>query len=104
MKTFSIIVGGKKHQFSLKKIDSQTTFLECAAANISQPFEDSDLAEAIFYLPDYISRAIANRRAKKSAAQIQFRVSGAEKLQIEKKARQKGLSTSEFLRRAALAA
>jgi len=99
MKKFSITIGKKRHEFSLEKIDKNTTFLECAAAKISQPFDNGDLAEVIFYLPDYI---LQNSVAPNKEITIRFRANCAEKLQIEKKAAAAGISVSELLRRAVL--
>jgi len=91
--------GKRKYPVALE-CRGKTTRVFCEAINIDQDFLSEDVPALIADLPNIFAMKFEHRRSK--VAQIQFRVSGAEKLQIEKKARQKGLSTIEFLRRAAL--
>ena len=98
----SITVNNKKYQYLLKKIDKNTTYVDCKPANISQPFDNSDLAELLFHLPAYIIESQAEKK-KKPMEIIRFRVLKTEKKKIQKNAIRKGFkNVSSFLRDLAL--
>lgn len=100
--TSTITVNNKKYTYSLKRIDKKTTRVLCKAANIDQPFHNEDLAELLFYLPDYIVEE-ENERKREGKEFIRFRVSGIEKKRIQKNAFKRGYTNvSSFLRALAL--
>lgn len=88
-------INNKKYDYALEKVDDNTTFVRCDAANICQPFDNENLPELIFHLPEYIIEA----QDEVASDFIQFRVSGAEKKQILKNALKNGYNNvSSFLR------
>lgn len=103
MKTqHSITLNHKIYPYTLKKIDQDTSFVECKAANIAQEFLNDDLPNLLHDLPQLI---LAEKIYHKQQSQlIRFRVTPEDKQRIEKQALKKGYRTvSKFLRDLALA-
>jgi len=98
-----ITVQNKKHLYTLKPLNKNSTFFECEDANISQEFLNKDIPALLNDLPNLI---IAEKEYKKSQSDIiRFRVSPEDKKIIEKKAIENGYSSvSVFLRHLALGA
>ena len=97
-----ITLNNKKYAYSLRPSDT-ATWLECAAANISQPFPNEDIPALLNDLPELILAEKAYNKRQNEL--IRFRVSPDDKKEIEKKALKKGYtSVSHFLRDLALKA
>ena len=97
----SITINNKTHKYSIKKINPNTSFFECKAANIAQEFLNEDIAPLLIDLPELILSEKNYRAENKDV--IRFRLTAEEKSQIEKKAVQSGYPTvSAFLRSLAL--
>ncbi|MFA5793211.1 MAG: hypothetical protein WC897_05090 [Candidatus Gracilibacteria bacterium] len=100
---YSITVNNRKYEYSLKPIGKLQTRVVCSEANIDQNFLNQDVPALLFDLPNLI---LAEKEYKdKQEEVIRFRVSTADKKEIEKKAIKKGYKTvSTFLRELALSA
>jgi hypothetical protein len=98
-----ITIQNKKHFYTLKPLNKNSTFFECRDANISQEFLNKDIPALLNDLPNLI---IAEKEYKKNQSDIiRFRVSPEDKKTIEKKAVENGYSSvSVFLRHLALGA
>lgn len=97
----SVTLNNRKYFYSLVPLDEESTFVECDAANISQPFANEDIPALLMDLPNLILAEKAYQ--KKQAEVIRFRVSIEEKKAIERKAASEGYpTTSAFLRALAL--
>lgn len=96
-----ITLNNKKHFYTLKSVDAESTFVECESANIAQPFLNQDIPALLIDLPDLI---LAEKEYKKKQSEvIRFRVSVEDKKKIEEKALRGGYGTvSGFLRDLAL--
>jgi len=96
-----ITMNNKKYFYTLKRVDKISSFVECEAANVSQPFLNADIPELLNDLPNLI---LAEKDYHKQQSEmIRFRVTPEDKKQIEKQALQKGYqSVSSFLRDLAL--
>ncbi len=96
-----ITLNNKKYFYILEKINKDTSYVKCEAANISQDFLNADIPNLLHDLPDLI---LAEKEYTKDHIQIiRFRVTAKDKKQIEKKALKKGYqSVSSFLRDLAL--
>ena len=96
-----ITLNNKKYFYTLKKIDKDTSFVECKAARVSQDFLNSDIPNLLGDLPHLI---IAEKDFhKRQSDVIRFRVSPEDKKQIMQQAIKKGYhSVSSFLRDLAL--
>ncbi|MFA5855617.1 MAG: hypothetical protein WC846_05100 [Candidatus Gracilibacteria bacterium] len=97
----SITLNNKKYFYILKSKDKSTTFVECEAAKINQPFLNEDIPNLLLDLPKLI---FAEKEYQKNREEvIRFRVSAEDRKAIEKVAVGKGFKTmSGFLRHAAL--
>lgn len=96
-----ITLNNKKYFYTLKKIDKNTSFVTCEAANIAQEFLNADVPQLLHDLPQLI---LAEKDYKKQQSEIiRFRVTLEDKKQIEEKALKQGYhSVSSFLRDLAL--
>ena len=96
-----ITLNNKKYSYTLQKIDEEATFIECEAARIKQEFPNEEIPALLQDLPDLILEE--KEYQFKQNEIIRFRVSTAEKKQIEKSALKNGyVSVSSFLRELAL--
>ena len=96
-----VTLNNKKYTYTFKPNDQESTWVECEAADISQPFLNEDIPALLIDLPNLILSEIEYN--KKQEEVIRFRVSVEDKKAIEKKAAEKGYSnTSAFLRDLAL--
>ncbi len=97
----SITLNNKKYSYSIKKIDKNTSFVECKAANITQEFLNEDIPKFLNDLPHLI---LAEKTYHDEQNEIiRFRVSSSDKKLIEKQALKRGFSSvSSFLRALAL--
>jgi len=102
MKTLaSITIKNKAYPYTLEKNKDGTIQFVCKDSKINQAFLPEDVSELILDLPNLILSEQENK--KKQDDIIRFRVSGKEKVEIEKKAIKKGYSSvSQFLRDLAL--
>lgn len=102
MKTKSTInLKNKAYPYTLERTSSGQIRLVAPAANIDQEFLPEDLSNIILDLPSLI--VAEQQYQKKQSDIIRFRVSGADKAKIEKKAIEKGYdSVSGYLRDLAL--
>ena len=99
---YFINIGNKKYFYLLSTIDANTSFVECEAANIGQPFQNEDIPALLMDLPNLI---LAEKEYRKEQDMIRFRVSSEDKRMIEKLASERGYtSVSEFMRHLALTA
>lgn len=96
-----ITINNKKYFYTLRKIDKNTTFVQCEAANMAQEFLNADIPNLLNDLPQLI---LAEKNYHKQQSEmIRFRVTPEDKKQIEKQALKKGYhSVSGFLRDLAL--
>jgi hypothetical protein len=96
-----ITLNNKKYFYTLKKLDKDTSFVECKGSNIAQEFLNEDIPQLLNDLPRLI---LAEKDYHKQQSEIiRFRVSPKDKKQIEKQALKKGYSSvSSFLRDLAL--
>lgn len=97
----SITVKNKVHPYTLERTGKGTIHLVAVSARIDQAFLPEDLSEIILDLPNLI---IAEEACmKKTSEVIRFRLSGADKARIEKRAIAKGYdSLSGYMRDLAL--
>ena len=96
-----ISVKGKSYLYTLKTISKNFTHVECREAAIDQEFANKDIPELLALLPEHI-KAEQEYRARQDAI-LRFRVTGKEKLAIEKKASTAGFpNVSSYLRKVAL--
>lgn len=96
-------VGNKSYPYSLTvdKRKKLAHFL-CEEANIEQKFALDEIPELLQLLPEHIREEQKYRVRQDSV--LRFRVSGKEKLEIEKRAKEKGFKNiSSYLRAVALA-
>ena len=96
-----ITLNNKKYFYILEKINKDTSYVKCEAANISQDFLNADIPNLLHDLPNLI---LAEKNYKKDHIEIiRFRVTSKDKKQIEQQALKKGYqSVSSFLRDLAL--
>lgn len=96
-----VTVNNKKFFYTLKKLNKDSSFVECEAANIAQEFLNADIPELLNDLPRLI---LAEKEYHKQQSEvIRFRVSPEDKKVIELKALKNGYHTiSGFLRDLAL--
>ncbi|MFZ2681604.1 MAG: hypothetical protein WAZ14_00690 [Patescibacteria group bacterium] len=97
----SITLNHRRYGYSLKKIDKDTSHVECPAANINQAFLNADIPALLSDLPQLI---LAEKNYHKQQNQLlRFRVTPEDKQRIEHRAQKQGYqSVSEFLRDSAL--
>lgn len=97
----TITVHNKKYEYVLRPSGKKATFVECAAANISQEFLNEDIPALLVDLPGLI---LAEKKYQSENDQvIRFRISSDDKKRIEIKAHEGGFRTvSGFLRHLAL--
>lgn len=98
MKTkHSVTVKNKAYPYTLEKIKSGVIRMVAKAAKIDQEFLAEDISETILDLPHLI---VAEQEYEKNNSDvIRFRVSGKDKVRIEKKAIAAGYSSvSGYLR------
>jgi len=95
--THYLTINNKKYSYILKKINDNTTFVECKDANIYQEFLNEDIPNLLRDLPNLI---ISEKKYKSHNSEIiRFRISINDKKIIEKKAIKKGYATvSAYLR------
>lgn len=97
----SITIKNKVYPYTLEKTESGTIHFVAKDARIDQEFLPEDLAEVILDLPNLIMAEQEYER--KQSDVIRFRVSGADKARIEKRAIEKGYdSISGYVRDLAL--
>ncbi len=95
-----VTLNNRKYFYSLRKVNSKTTYFECEAANISQPFQNEDIAELLIDLPNLILSE--KEYLEKQNIVIRFRVNVNDKKLIEEKASKNGFKTiSDYLREVA---
>lgn len=99
--THSVTVMGKKHAYKLST-KGKVTHVTCDAAKIDQEFLNEDIPALLSDLPNLILSE--KKYQKKQDAVIRLRVSGKEKLAIQRKAQKQGFSSvSAYIRERALA-
>jgi hypothetical protein len=97
----SITVKNKVYPYTMRRGESGTIHLVVKAARIDQEFLPEDLSEIILDLPNLI--CAEQEYVQKQSDVIRFRVSGADKARIEKKAITQGYnSVSGYIRDLAL--
>ncbi len=97
----SITVKNKVYSYTLEKTASGTIHFVSKDARIDQAFLPEDVSELILDLPNLIIAEQSHEQ--KQSDVIRFRVSGADKARIEKKAIAKGYdSVSGYVRDLAL--
>ncbi|MFM2381325.1 MAG: hypothetical protein RLZZ76_92 [Candidatus Parcubacteria bacterium] len=102
MKTkVTITLKNKVHPYTLEKVGDDSVRIVCKSANINQEFLKEDVSDLLLDLPNLI---IAEQSYQKEHSEvIRFRLSSADKKNIEKKAIKSGYSTvSGYLRDLAL--
>ena len=103
-KNLSVNVKNQNYPFSItQKIieEEKLFFLHCPEAQVSQYFDTEDLVSIMNDLPELIIDEQARQR-KIADQRVQFRVSGEEKIIIEKKASKEGKTISEYIRNLAI--
>ena len=102
MFAFKVFIDGTGYEYTLMPEDSESTRIICEPAKIDQLFLNEDIVGVLQDLPSLI---LAEKDYKKEeSVVIRFRVTGAEKQLLQKKALQKGYKTmSQFLRKSVFA-
>jgi len=100
--TCAITVNNKKYFYTIKKYHNESVYIECKSAEVAMECLNEDIPRIVFSLPKLIIET-QKPKEKNNEPVIRFRVTKEEKIEIQKRALERGYKdVSRFLKAIAL--